>query len=77
MNFKTQAEGRAHIIKNDLGGMFVVEGKGQAGKPWAVIDSGLAEDLISDDIGRAAARALLHDADRKGNWTIYLIQYGI
>jgi hypothetical protein len=70
MNFKNKNDGIAHIAGHDLGGVFLVEGKGAHGKPWALLDAGVAEDLISDDIGRTRARALLQEASLENRWVI-------
>lgn len=73
--FATLASARAFVSRNDLGGVFVVEGKGAVAKPYAVLDAGSAEDLLADDLGRADAHRLLSDLDRAGRYVVRLSDY--
>lgn len=73
--FATLASARAFVSRHDLGGVFVVEGKGTAAKPYAVLDAGSAEDLLADDLGRVNAHRLLSDLDRAGRYVVRLSDY--
>ena len=75
LTFQTLADARKHCANADLGGVYIVEGKGEPYRPWAVLDCGLAADLISDEIGLPATVAMLGDLDRRGQYIVRMADY--